>query len=146
MQIKIYCFGKVKNKNILSEIEELSKRIPRIEIIQLKEVKDKNIDIIKQKEFKVASKYIDKSCFNVLLWEFGDEFSTKKFYDKLSKVDRDICFFVTGPYGHSLEFRDNIDLALSLSKMTFTHEQALYLLVEQLYRVHCFDKNIPYTK
>ena len=46
----------------------------------------------------------------------------------------------------SNELKNLVDLKLSLSSMTFTHEQALYLLIEQLYRVQCFEKNISYSK
>lgn len=146
MQIKIFCIGKVKNKNLLSEIEDLKKRISRFEIVELKEVKDKNSEIVKKKEFELFEKFIDRSCFNVLLSEDGKEFSTKGFYEKFSSVDRPINFFVSGAYGPCDDFRDVVDLQLSLSKMIFTHEQALYMLVEQIYRAQCFEKNIAYTK
>ena len=53
---------------------------------------------------------------------------------------------VTGAFGPSEELKRRTLFSLSLSEMTFTHEQALYMLVEQLYRVSCFEKGIDYTK
>ncbi|MCA9459304.1 MAG: 23S rRNA (pseudouridine(1915)-N(3))-methyltransferase RlmH [Nanoarchaeota archaeon] len=146
MKIKIICVGKVKNKNLITEIDDLIKRISRFEIVYLKEVKDKNIDIIKKKEFDLIKPYLQSSNFNVLLWEYGREFSTRDFYDKFVKIDGTIVFIITGAYGPSEDLKKEVNMFLSLSKMTFTHEQALYMLTEQLYRVECFEKNIPYTK
>jgi 23S rRNA (pseudouridine1915-N3)-methyltransferase len=146
MQLKILIVGKPKNKNLISEIEELKKRISRIEVIELKEVKDSNVEVIKNKEFELIEKHLNPEYFNVLLWEFGEMFSTKRFYEKLKKIEKPIQFIITGPYGASNELRERVNMILSLSKMTFTHEQAYYMLIEQLYRVECFKKGIDYTK
>lgn len=147
MIFKIFVIGKIKNKNLAFEIEELKKRINRLEIVELKEVKEKNnIELIKKKEFELFRTYISSNCYNVLLWEHGNEFSTFDFYKKLKKVDKPVCFFITGAFGPSESLKERVDLNLSLSKMTFSHEQALYLLFEQLYRLNCIEKNIPYNK
>lgn len=146
MNFKIITIGKLKNKNLLQEINELKKRISRLEIIELKEIKDKNIEIIKKKEFDLISQNLKKSEFNILLWEHGKEFTTKDFYQKIKNLSQNICFIITGAFGPSEELKKIVNLNLSLSQMTFTHEQALYLLIEQIYRIECFKKNIPYTK
>lgn len=146
MHFKIITIGKIKNKSLICEIDELKKRISRFEIIELKEVKEKTKDLIKKKEFEIIKPYLDKNCFNILLLESGKEFDTKEFYTKLKSIDRPIQFIITGAFGPNDELKKSCDMILSLSKMTFTHEQALYMLVEQIYRVQCFEKNIPYTK
>lgn len=146
MQFKIISIGKIKNQNLLSEIEDLKKRISRIEFIELKEIKDKNIEILKKKEYELIKPYLINSNYNLLLTEYGQEFLTQDFYEHLKKISKSICFIINGPYGPCDELRKCVDLELSLSKMVFTHEIAKLLLVEQLYRVECFEKNIPYTK
>lgn len=146
MKFKIITIGKLKNKNLLSEVDELKKRISRLEIVELKEVKDKNTDVIKKKEQELIEKNISKSDYNVLLWEYGKEFSTKEFYEKIKKIDKTICFIITGAFGPSDELKDMVDMKLSLSAMTFTHEQAFYMLIEQIYRAQCFERNIDYSK
>ncbi len=146
MHFKIITVGKIKNKSLISEIDELKKRISRFEIIELKEVKEKTEDLIKRKEFEIIKPYLDKNCFNILLLESGKEFDTKEFYNKLKSINKPVQFIITGAFGPNEELKSSCDLVLSLSKMTFTHEQALYMLVEQIYRVQCFEKNIPYTK
>lgn len=144
--IKIYTIGKIKNKSLITEIDDLKKRVTRLEIIELKEIKDKNSEIVKKKEFELIKDYVLSSNFNFLLWEFGTQFNTKEFYDKLSKIDRNICFFITGAFGPNDDLKKLITNHISLSKMTFTHEQALYMLVEQVYRCECYEKGINYTK
>ena len=145
-KIKIITIGKIKNKSLLDEINELRKRISKLEIIELKDIKDKNIEIIKKKEFELIKPLINPSNYNILLIENGEEFTTKGFYDKLKKEEKEIVFIITGPFGPNNELRNLVNLKLSLSQMTFTHEQALYLLIEQIYRSNCFEKNINYNK
>ena len=41
---------------------------------------------------------------------------------------------------------DKAELRLSLGKMTWTHEMARVLLLEQIYRALCIARNIPYHK
>ena len=146
-KIRIITIGKVKNSSIKFEIDDLIKRLKRVEIIELKEVKDSNEVKLKEKEFDLFRKYVeDNSYESFLLWEFGREYTTEEFYNKISKFQGNMQFFITGAYGPNDEFKLKVKNHLSLSKMTFTHEQAQYMLIEQLYRVHCFENNINYTK
>ena len=144
--IKIICIGKLKNSSLKSEIEELKKRVKRLEIVELKDVKDDNSEIVKKKEFELIKSYIELSCDNYLLWEFGEEYLTKEFCDLIIKSEKSIQFIITGAFGPSDELKDLIRKHISLSKMTFTHEQALYMLVEQIYRAQCHGKGVNYTK
>jgi 23S rRNA (pseudouridine1915-N3)-methyltransferase len=146
MKFKMISIGKIKNKNILSEIDELKKRISRIEHIELKEIKDNNIEIIKKKEFEIIKNTIKKDELNILLWEHAKEYSTKSFYDKFKNQEQTITFIITGAFGGNEDLKNLISNQLSLSQMTFTHEIAQLMLIEQIYRLECFSKNIPYTK
>jgi 23S rRNA (pseudouridine1915-N3)-methyltransferase len=143
---KITSIGKIKNNSLKTEINTLSKRINRLEILELKEYKNKDINLIKEKEFNEIQTSLDNDNYNVLLWEEGENLNTKQLYEKIKKIDKKINFIITGPFGPSEKLKSKVNLILSLSPMTFTHEQALYLLLEQLYRIECIKKNIPYTK
>jgi len=57
-----------------------------------------------------------------------------------------LCFFVGGPDGIGKEVRGRADLAVSLSCMTFPHELAQVMLLEQLYRAFTILKGEPYHK
>ena len=144
--IKIISIGKIKNQNLNIEFDELLRRIPRIENITLKEVKNSNINLVKDKEFESFKKYLSSENFVILLTEKGKNFTSKGLFNKLSKIEKPIIFLISGPYGPSESLISQVDLSLSLSQMTFTHEQALYILAEQLYRVHCFESGKEYSK
>lgn len=146
MSIKVIFVGKIKNKNLENEILELSKRISRFEIIYLKEIKEKNLNLLKKKEFEEIKLKIDKNSYTCLLLEEGEIFSTKNFYEFCKNKDFNLTFIITGPFGPNQDLIQFVDKTISLSLMTFTSHQALYLLIEQIYRVDCYEKNIPYTK
>ncbi len=144
--IKIITIGKIKNSSLKFEIEDLMKRLRRVEIIELKEIKETNIEKLKNKEFELIKKYLISDSNNILLWEHGKTFSTRKFYENISKIEKPINFIITGPFGPSKDLINSVNSTLSLSDMTFTHEQALYMLVEQIYRVDQIEKGSNYTK
>lgn len=146
MKFRVLTIGKLKNKNLLNEVNELSKRVSKLEVVELKEVKEKNVEILKKKEFELIKPHLNSSFYNVLLWEFGEEFNTKDFYSKFKNVNGTIQFIITGAFGPCEDLKNCVDFKLSLSKMTFTHEQAFYMLIEQIYRLECFRKGIDYTK
>ena len=54
---------------------------------------------------------------------------------------RDVCFVVGGPFGTELERWDE---QLSFGPMTFPHQLARVMLVEQLYRAHKILAGEPY--
>jgi 23S rRNA (pseudouridine1915-N3)-methyltransferase len=150
-KIKIITIGKLKNQNLKSEISELMKRIPKLELIELKEVKEKNENILKKKEYELIKPHISGQEQNTyLMCEYGKQFTTFEFDSELKKLGHQtsntIQFIICGAFGPDEQLKNQLPKKLSLSKMIFTHEQALYMLIEQIYRHQCFDKNIPYTK
>lgn len=54
------------------------------------------------------------------------------------------CFIVGGPFGLAPEVRARAHFRISLSALTWPHELARVLLLEQLYRAECILRNIPY--
>ncbi|MEN8140265.1 MAG: 23S rRNA (pseudouridine(1915)-N(3))-methyltransferase RlmH [Thermodesulfobacteriota bacterium] len=57
-----------------------------------------------------------------------------------------VSFLIGGPTGHSPAVRQRADLLLSLSPMTFTHDMARLLLLEQLYRAFAIINGSQYHK
>jgi 23S rRNA (pseudouridine1915-N3)-methyltransferase len=57
-----------------------------------------------------------------------------------------LLFFIGGPDGPGAEVRSRADAMLSLSRMTFPHEIAQAMLLEQLYRAFTILKGEPYHK
>lgn len=88
--------------------------------------------------------------FVVLLDADGTELSSEglaKFLsDHRMKGTKRVCFIIGGPEGVKARTRSRADHALSLSRMTFPHELAQAILLEQLYRAFTIVKGEPYHK
>lgn len=54
------------------------------------------------------------------------------------------AFAVGGPYGLSDRVRARADVVMSMSPMTFTHEFARAVLLEQIYRAKTISANAGY--
>ena len=57
-----------------------------------------------------------------------------------------VSFIIGGPSGLSPEALEKADLKISFSRMTFTHEMARLILLEQLYRAYTIKAGTKYHK
>ncbi|EKD47960.1 MAG: Ribosomal RNA large subunit methyltransferase H [uncultured bacterium] len=95
-----------------------------------------NLEIKTFKESALLSKSIPKDAFVIVLDTGGKQFSSEEFSKIISK-EKDfgsghIVFVIGGPYGLNEALPSN--LKLSFSRMTFTHQYAYIILLEQIYR------------
>ncbi|MDQ6821215.1 MAG: 23S rRNA (pseudouridine(1915)-N(3))-methyltransferase RlmH [Actinomycetota bacterium] len=70
-----------------------------------------------------------------------DSVAFSRFLEDRRREGRDLCFVVGGPFGLEL---DRADHRLSLGSMTFPHQLARVVLLEQLYRAHRILAREPY--
>lgn len=129
MKLKILSVGKVKEPWIREGVAEYLKRLQRYAHIELVIVKNNGRE---QEAADILSKINDE--FVVALSEEGTQLSSVQFSGLLKKTNKDIVFIIGSADGLSTSVKKRADLTLSLSQMTFTHELAQLLLVEQLYR------------
>jgi len=91
-----------------------------------------------------------KGSYKVLLDARGREWTSEEFAEWLGRRalggTRELAFVGGGPEGFSTAFRDQADLVLSLSRMTFTHDWARALLLEQVYRAFTILRGYPYPR
>jgi len=101
-----------------------------------------------QKEAKLIQDKLPTNYYTVLLEAKGKEFSSEDFAkfveQKKNLGGGKICFVIGGAKGLPAEFKKDFDLQISLSKMTFTHQMARVLLLEQLYRAFCIMSGKKY--
>ena len=94
----------------------------------------------------MAGNYTGKELH--LFDEQGDSFSSREFADFLEKKMlsglKELVFVIGGPYGFSDEVYEKANSKISLSKMTFSHQLARLLCVEQIYRAFTIIKGEPY--
>jgi len=137
---KIIAIGKIKKRWIQEGIEMYLKRLPSLEVI---EVKDNN----QTKEEHMIKEIISKNEILVTLNENGKSFTSKQLATKLlNSYNQKIIFVIGGASGLSPSLNNSASWQLSLSSFTFPHEIARLLLIEQLYRSNTITQGGPYHK
>ncbi|MBW1789750.1 MAG: 23S rRNA (pseudouridine(1915)-N(3))-methyltransferase RlmH [Deltaproteobacteria bacterium] len=79
----------------------------------------------------------------------GKVYDSEEFSEKLGGLVQSgapVAFIVGGPLGLSEEVLNRARETLSLSRLTFTHEMARLILLEQLYRAFTIMRNEKYHK
>ena len=137
---KIIAVGKIKKKWIQEGIDMYLKRLPGLEVI---EIKDNN----QAKEEHAIKEIISKNEILITLNENGQSFTSKQLATKLlNSHNQNIIFVIGGASGLSPSFNNSASWQLSLSPLTFPHEIARLLLIEQLYRAKTITQGGPYHK
>lgn len=156
MNIKIIALGKIKEKFLKEGVDEFLKRLTpysSVEIIELApiEIKDENlIDKVLDEEGDKILSIIKPSSFVVTLEIKGKMFSSEEFSQKFEELINDgvseLVFVIGSSCGLSGKVSARADLRMSMSKMTFLHQFARLILVEQIYRAFKIMKNEKYHK
>lgn len=150
MQITVIAISKVKDKSIKSIISEYEKRIPwKLSIIEL-ESKEREEARMKEDEGKLILSKISDSDFVIAMEEKGNEYTSPEFAKYLQKLqirgDSRVKIVIGGAAGISDAVRKRANSVLSLGKMTYPHQLARILLIEQLYRAWTIIENRSYHK
>ena len=152
MNFKIIYISSEKNSNIEILVNNYIKKIKHLADIDLFKIHNKN----KTKNNKFNIDYesnliinqLSKNDINILLDENGDVYETIKFskfiQEKFLYSSKKIVFIIGGAYGFNKELKKTVQKKISLSKLTFTHDMARVILIEQIYRALTVIKNIPY--
>jgi 23S rRNA (pseudouridine1915-N3)-methyltransferase len=147
-KIEIHVIGKPHSRYIIEGINQYRKWLSssfetRIKYYPLKNYRNLPPENIKEKEADLYLKNINESEEVFVLHEKGKEFTSIEFNRKINDIFNNgkskITFLIGGPYGLSSRILEKNWLKLSLSKMTFTHEMSVLLLLEQLYRSYTID-------
>lgn len=145
MKITLVTIGKLKEKFLVDGVEEYLKRIKNFAKVDVKEISEcRTVD----EEGKKLLAQVPRDSFLIVLDVVGVEMSSEKLAEKISSLTlrgiSDITFLIGGAFGLSEEVRQAADLRLSLSKMTFTHQMARLIIVEQIYRTFKINRGEPY--
>lgn len=159
MEINIISVGKIKEDYFKKAIEEYEKRLKaycRVNFIELKDesegknLSDKDIDIILDKEGKRILEKIKERSFIIVLDILGRSIDSVEFSKKINYIMLDgissIDFIIGGSLGISQEVKDKANYSLSFSKFTFPHKLIKVILMEQIYRAFTIINNKTYHK
>jgi 23S rRNA (pseudouridine1915-N3)-methyltransferase len=140
--ITIITLGKLKESYWREAEGEYLKRLTPYAKINIVELREEPFDEksppekIKAREAEkiIAILEKNKNAHIIALDETGKEFSSKKFSSELEKTTGNIIFILGGPLGLHSSIKDAAHAVISLSQMTFTHQMARVILLEQIYR------------
>jgi len=154
VKLAFISIGKTKDKNLLSLCENYFSRIKNylpcetIEIKEDKSISSKDTRKIIQREGEKLSGYMGSGSYSIVFDENGKTLSTKDFSSLLTNLmnsgNKKINLIIGGPFGLSDEVRKNANSIISLSKLTFPHELAKTILLEQIYRALTIIKGQKY--
>ncbi len=140
-KIRIIAVGKVKYSWIQAGIQEYAKRIPGL---KLQEIKDTN----RPTELLEITPHLKTQDRLVVLTERGKLQNSPEFAQFLitETLSHSLVFVIGSSDGITPELERSAHIRLALSAMTFTHDLARLLLVEQIYRGISIAANGNYHK
>lgn len=104
----------------------------------------------KEKEGDAFSKQLKSGWCPIRLDETGKSYCSQDFAKQLEhwhlKGGKGVQFFLGGPDGFSSKFKREVPEAVALSSMTFPHDLAHLVFMEQLYRAATLWRGHPYHR
>ena len=131
-RLSINAIGKIKKNWIREGINQYKKRMPDLII---NETKSFNIDNIRVNNIIICLAEEGQSFNSIELTSLLLNFKNKK-----------INFLIGDADGIPSDIKDKSNLLLSLSPLTFPHELARLILIEQIYRAISISNNSPYHR
>jgi 23S rRNA (pseudouridine1915-N3)-methyltransferase len=154
VKIQVLAMGKPRESFIVSGIEHYQTRLKTllpVEWTYLPEPgKGRSLTAEQRRELEGIEflRRLEDRDVLFLLDERGRQWSSEelslRLYEQIALGQGKLTFLIGGPYGTSKAVQQRADVTLSLSKMTFTHEMALLLLTEQLYRAAMIHSGSKY--
>jgi len=153
-KIVIAAVGKLRQREWQSVQTDYLLRLKRYTDVQLVEVKDSigrgyPEAVAVRREGELLIKATATVQRRILLSADGKEMSSERlaaFIQTLLETYDQTAFLIGGPVGFSDEVGKLADLRLSLSRLTFPHEMARIIFLEQLYRAFTILRGQKYHK
>lgn len=150
MSIAVVVIENKVDKDIDNLCAKFLKRINgyhKIELIKLPAARLRDPMAQKVKESETIIAHLKPSDTVILCDEHGKDYSSVAFATMLehefAQMRGRLVFVIGGAYGFTDELK-NTHAALRLSHFVFPHHLARLVLVEQIYRGLCIQRNMPY--
>ena len=139
-RIRILAVGKVRKSWVIEGITTYRKRLPGLEVLELR-------DGGREREAAAIRAALRPGEQLVVLAEEGQTFDSPAFAKRLEgSGSARLALVIGGAEGIDPSLKAQALWRLSLSQMTFPHELARLLLLEQLYRALTIQQGGPYHK
>jgi 23S rRNA (pseudouridine1915-N3)-methyltransferase len=150
MRLRFVWIGKTRDKNWRALQEDYLARLSHFARFEISELKESQPHETKEMEGKRILEVLPQNAFAVLLDVAGKQIGSHEFAREIESWQnrslKEIFFIIGGQDGASEAIENRANFKLSLSKMTFTHETARVILLEQIYRAFTIIHRFPYQK
>jgi 23S rRNA (pseudouridine1915-N3)-methyltransferase len=150
MRFRFVWVGKTKDKNWRALQEDYLQRLGHFVKLDITEIKESAPNESNEHEGKRILNALNDGSYVVLLDVLGKTITSHELAGQIEKWQnrslKEAVFVICGQDGASGEVVQRADISLSLSGLTFTHEQARVILSEQLYRAFTIIHGYPYQK
>lgn len=151
MQLRLIAVGKLREPYLAAAADDFRRRLRpyhRLEEVEVRAADGADPIRAVAAEGEAIAKLLEPHDHVWLLERDGDELASEELAARIAAaphrgVDR-ITFVVAGTYGASLELQRRANVRWSLSRLTFLHEWARVIVLEQLYRAAKITANEPY--
>lgn len=156
MKINIIVVGDLKEKYLVEACKEYIKRINRFHTLNIVTIDEEKLPK-SPSEAEISKGLVREGSriekflkgYIVVLDVSSDEIDSVKFAKMIEttslKFDT-ITFVIGGSYGLSASIKQQANIRISFSKMTFPHQLFRVMLLEQIYRACTISNNIMYHK
>ncbi|PIQ79421.1 50S rRNA methyltransferase [Candidatus Peregrinibacteria bacterium CG11_big_fil_rev_8_21_14_0_20_41_10] len=148
MHIRILKIGKTANEYLPLEQKFITYLQPnQLEILSLPASRKNDPTAVKVADQETLSAKIKPDWPTILLTEFGKQLDTPALADHLQQLTAAsgrLQLVLGGAFGFTNEFKRTHSNQISLSPLTFPHDLAFVVLLEQLYRIVTMWKGKTY--
>jgi 23S rRNA (pseudouridine1915-N3)-methyltransferase len=154
MKVELWVIGKTSERYLAQGIELYQERLAHylpFQLLTLPDVKQAAKlppTLLKEKEADLVLSRLRADDYLVLLDERGRQMNSEAFAQWMEKClhggARRLVFLIGGAWGFAPALKARADFELSLSAMTFSHQMARLIFMEQLYRAMTISRNEPY--
>ena len=159
LAVNIICLGRLKEDYLRMACKEYEKRLGtmcRLTITELEPVNlpqnpsEKQIETALSKEAEMIETKLLKNAVTYAMCIEGKQRNSEELAEEFSNIavgGRSAVNFIIGSsFGLAPEIKSKADYRLSMSKMTFPHQLARVMLLEQIYRAHSINAGSKYHK
>lgn len=158
-KVTIICTGKLKEKFYLDAAAEYAKRLSRFCTLTILELPEERlpespspaqIEAALAREADAVRAKLPAGCLLIAMCVEGQERSSEALArylaDAAARGAGHIVFLIGSSYGIHPSLKQQADLRLSMSPMTFPHHLLRVMLLEQIYRAYQINAGSKYHK
>ena len=159
MSVSIVCVGKLREKFYQDAAQEYLKRLSRLMPVNIIEIPDEKepanpsealCEAVMRREGENILKHIPQKAYVIAMCIEGKMLDSEKLAQRMSDLftqgKSDVVFVIGGSLGLHPSVVSRADFKLSMSPMTFPHQLARVMLLEQLFRAAKINAGERYHK